>query len=256
MTDLPRSYMKVARAITGYWGTYLPSLDLKLGTIGRQVGGVFVKEGHISRFPEYEPALFSIDDVEQKAPTAVWNTSSVRMETLQVQADAPGKVVSAGVRLTFGAADEAAIICNIVREQSFSDLLALKDLMRRLYDQGRWDKDLCVVTEIISVASAWICFATASGQSAEIKASAPLSLPGDPLAALAAISGKGSLTASMDAKASSAFCATLPDGGTPLFRAMRFNQRLFGLLDPEIAYVRGGSSEFEEADFGAEPPAA
>jgi hypothetical protein len=106
-----------------------------------------------------------------------------------------------------------------------------------------------VVTDLVSVDSAWICFSTASGQTAEIKAKVPVALPGDPTAALSALSGSASLEASHSATKSSAFCATLPSGGTPLFRAIKFNRRWLGILKPELAHVRGSDEAFEEASF-------
>jgi hypothetical protein len=224
MSDLPKSYMRIARDITGYWGTYLPSLELRVGSIGRRVDGVFVREGHLSRYPAYSTAKIDIDDRPGRGPTVVWATRSVRMEVLNAEAKAPGEVATGGVRLNFGGANEAAIICNTPREQYFADTLAIKELMWQLRKKGEWDDALCVVTGLVSVGSAWICFATESGQAAEIKATAPLALPGDPTAALSALSGSASLEASHSAATSSAFCASLPSGGTPLFRALKFNR--------------------------------
>ena len=267
MPELPRSYMRVARDISGYWGTYLPSLRLEPGTIGLIVDGVLKRESHLSHFADYHPADFVIDDQPRKEPTVVWTTRSVQMDVVEVQGSAPGQVASGGVRVRFGAANEAAIICNAPRERAYADLIKLKELMRHLRERQLWDDGYCVVTEVVDVNSAWICFSTDAGQQAEIRAKAPLALPGDPTAALAALSGSGELAASHSASKSSAFLSSLPDGGTPLFRAIRFNPRWLGLLEPRIGdarppgrlgeladairNVRGGEEEFAEPEFGA-----
>jgi hypothetical protein len=250
VSDLPKAYMRVARNITGYWGTYLPTLNLQLGMIGRRSNGIFIREGHLSQYPGYSTSGFELDDNRRDEQTVVWNTQSVRMELLDADANALGKVASAGVRLSFGAANEAAIICRGPREQSFADLLAIKDLMWQLRKSGNWDDELCVVTDLVWVESAWICFSTASGQSAEIKAKGPVGIPGDPTAVLSALSGSASVEAIHTNAKSSAFCATLLSGGTPLFRAIKFNMRWLGLLNPELALVRGPDEAFEEAGFG------
>jgi hypothetical protein len=203
MSDLPKSYMRIARKITGYWGTYLPSLRLQVGATGRRVDGVFVREGHLSGYPGYTAPAFGIDDQPPRDPTVVWTTRSVRMQVVNAEAKTPGDVATGGVRVNFGAANEAAIICNAPREQSFADLRTVKDLMWQLRQQGRWDDDLCVVTGLVSVDSAWICFSTASGQAAEIRATAPLSLPGDPTGALSALFGSAKLAVREDRKAKS-----------------------------------------------------
>lgn len=250
MSDLPKAYMRVARNLTGYWGTYLPSLELQLGTIGRRVDGILVKQGHLSHFPGYDPAAYGIDDQRRSDPTVFWATKSVHAEVLKADAKTPGDVASGGVRLNFGGADEAAIICNAPRDQSYADTLALKEFMWRLRERGVWDDDLCVVTDLVLVGSAWICFSTASGQAAEIKAKAPLALAADPTAALSALSGSGSLEAARSAATSSAFCATVQSEGTPLFRAIKFNRRWLGLVKPSLDLVRGASDAFEEPSFG------
>jgi hypothetical protein len=250
VSDLPKSYVRVARQITGYWGTYLPTLNLQLGTIGRRSDGIFVREGHLSHYPGYSAKRFKLDDHRPNEPTVVWNTQSVRMERLKAEANALGEVATAGVRLNFGAANEAAIICNAPREQSFADLLEIKDFMWQLRRSESWDDELCVVTDLVWVESAWICFSTASGQTADIKAKVPVTIPGDPTTVLSALSGSASVEASHIGTKSSAFCATLPSGGTPLFRAIRFNIRWLGLLKPELALVKGPDEAFEEASFG------
>ena len=253
--NLPKSYIKVALGITGYFGTYLPSLRLEPGTIFRISDGVPVREAHLDHFPEFQRDQFPLNDQPESQSTAIWNTQSVQMDVINVQAQGPANVAGGAVRLRFGRANEAAIICNAVRYQAFADVLKLRALLRQLRRQNQWDDALCVVTEVVHVSSAWICFSTAANQEARISANAPLALPADPTGALAKLAGSASVEASHEHADSSAFCSTLPDGGTPLFQALRFNRsflNLFGTLEPKLDFSRSepdGPPEFEEPSF-------
>jgi hypothetical protein len=76
------------------------------------------------------------------------------------------------------------------------DLLPVKTLLRELRESNAWDPDLCLITEVLVVKSAWICFATDRDQVAEIKGSASLPLATEPDAALEAVAASGKVSAS------------------------------------------------------------
>jgi hypothetical protein len=248
MADLPKAYMNVTRALTGYWGTYLPTLKLAPGMLGVLDNGVFVKNGHIDSFKEYDPSAYPI--VEQPTDDAVtrWTTKAVSMEVVGGGVAAAG--AEAKVRLHFGQANEAAIICNGMRTSSYDDTGQIKTLLRSLLAAGKWDVELCLVTDVVIADTAWICFSTDRNQSADITAAAPLSLPVDPIGALKVIAGNGKLEASLSAAKTSAFCATLRSGGTPLFRAIRFTPGFLGLGAPSLGFTKGETNEFQEPAFG------
>ncbi len=251
MTVLPKAYMRIARELTGYWGTYLPSLALEPGTIGRKRDGVFIKEGHVQNLAGYDRKRHIAEKDPPGNPVNVWTTNNVRLDVLGASASAPVADASGRIRLRFGGANEAAIICNGASHWSFAELRHVKELMVELARGDAWDKDQIVVTEVMVVSSAWICFATEKDQTAEIKASAALALPGDPIAALEAIEGKASLEASAGGRQSAGYTTTLPEGGTPLFQAIGFKRSWWPFRQDRIDYTKkSGSTVFEEPDFG------
>lgn len=247
---LPKNYMKVTRELTGYWGTYLPTVHLEPGMLGEVADGVFSSRGNVSKFAAYRAGTFPV--IEQRTDGAVthWTTKSVSMEVFGASASAPADIAKGGVRLRFGAANEAAIICNGMRSASYDDIGAIKDLLRQLREDGEWDDDICLITDVVVVDSAWLCFSTDAGQAADITASSPLALPAAAVEALPLLGGKADISAAVTATKSSAICTNLPAGGTPLFRAIRFNPTWLGLGQPTLGLVRGEVGEFQEPAFG------
>jgi hypothetical protein len=246
---LPKAYMRVAREITGYWGTYLPSLQLEPGVMGRVVEGIFVKEGHLSQLPGFDPALHAVTEEAQRDPVSLWNTRHVSLNVLGVDASLPAGAGSAGIRLRFGAANEAAIICNGNAYRSFANLRAVKELMQQLLENGKWDRGQVMVTEVLATQKAWICFSTGKDQTAELHASAPLAPGADPLGLLRAAAGQVHLVASAANEQAAGYSTTLPNGGTPLFRAIQFRRDWRHPWQGAPQYLKG-ESPFEEPAFG------
>jgi len=71
-----------------------------------------------------------------------------------------------------------------------------------------------------------------------------------PVDALKDLAGKANMVASFSGSRSAGITASLPDGGTPLFRAIKLKR---GFLRPgniTIDYVKGPDPAFEEPTFG------
>lgn len=251
MATLPKAYMRVAKEITGYWGTYLPSMELEPGTIGRVVDGIFVKEGRLDQFPGFDPAVHSVQEEAERDPVSLWNTRHVSLNVLSADASLPAGAGSGGIRMQFGGANEAAIICSGNTYRSFTNLRAVKELMEQLLEDKKWDRDQCVVTEVLATRKAWICFSTGKDQAAELHLSGPVA-PGamDPLGVLKAAAGQASLMASSSNSEAAGYSTTLPNGGTPLFRAIKFSSGFNPFKAATPQYLKGGESAFEEPAFG------
>ena len=152
MASLPTKYMRVARNLTGYWGAYPPSAQMEPGMIGRSVDGVFVREGHLKTKPGWDANRLKIEKQRNFEAVTTWTTHNVAMTVVGAHVNAPGGAANGAVRVRFGGADEAVIICNGPLLWSFTDQDAVRGFMRELFDGGQWkDVGLCVVTEVILV---------------------------------------------------------------------------------------------------------
>jgi hypothetical protein len=251
--EFPRQYIRVARDITGYWGAYPPTYPLSPGMIGRpdKKDGAFVREDYLKNMPGYDRVTHAVEDNALSSdPVSIWTTKGVSMKTIGAGVAIPGLPASGKVQIHFAAQNEAAIICNGNLYRSFSSLGAVKQLMLDLLDKKKWDWDQCLVTEVLVAKAAWIFYATERDQTAEIQGSAPLDLSkfALPIEALKELAGKVNLEASFSSSPSGGITSSLPDGGTPLFRAIQFKKGF--LRGTTIDYTRGSDSVFEEPAFG------
>jgi hypothetical protein len=243
--------MNEIRKITGYWGTYLPSDRLFPGMVGRVENGLFTNEDSLSSFAGFDPAVHGPQKPQpSRTPVSVWQSKEVLMTSTQASANAPGNDASGAIRVGFSKANTAVMICKGIRSQGLINLAQVRSLMQDLLQDGKWDKDLCVVTEVLLVKAAWICFATNRDQEAEIKASASVGLTGTPIDALTNAAVKGDLSTSWSDKKSAGYSTEVTDGGTPLFHALRFKRSIFGLGPQKLQFLRGAATGFEEPEFG------
>jgi len=113
-----------------------------------------------------------------------WMTAGVKIDLLGGQAKIAGVPAAGRMKIQFGRASQAVIVCNGRMQSSFVDLDSVKALMRKLVCRGEWDRELCIITHVCAVSSALILFSTDKNQVAELKATASLSGLPDPLAAL------------------------------------------------------------------------
>lgn len=250
MTSLPTEYMRVARDITGYWGTYPLSKKLTPGMVGIEKDGVFIEESNLSRFKGYDPKKIHMGPSDDVDSNSVWLSQNVRVEVLGAQASTPGIQAKTNVKLHFDAANKAAIICNGLSGVRFADIIVVKEFLRKLRDENLWSMEYCLITEVLTTKSGHVLFSTDKNQVAELTTSAELSLPTVPVEILKAIAPSASISGKSNEQRSASFWSDIKDGGTPLFRALKFNKNFFGLGGEKIDYVKGNSNEFEEPSFG------
>ena len=258
--ELPRQYIQIAREITGYWGAYPPSYPLSPGMIGRpdKKDGAFIKEDYLKDMPGYDQAAHAIEENAAADAVTVWTSKRVSMKALSAGVAAPGLPASGKIQLHFDAKNEAAIICNGNLYRSFSSLESVKELMLDLLDQGKWDRNQCLVTEVLAVKAAWIFYATEKDQTGEIQGTASLDLTkfALPIDALKELAVKAELEASFSSGRSAGITSSLPNGGTPLFHAIQFKKDFIFRRTKTIDYTRGPDSAFVEPTFGEQIPAA
>ncbi len=248
---LPKAYMNEIRDITGYWGTYLPSDRLLPGMVGRIENGLFTKEGMLSDYPGFDPAVHDKDKPQpSRNRVNIWQSKNVTAASAQADASVPGVPANGEVRFKFNKANNAVMICKEVRAQSFMNLGRVKALLFDLLKAEKWDPALCLITDVRLVEAAWICFATGSDQEAVINASATIGLAAAPIDALKEAAAQGTLEASWNKNKSAGYSTEVTDGGTPLFLALRFKRSIPVIGSYDLKFLKGDSQYFEEPDFG------
>ena len=248
MTNLPKSYIKVLRDLTTHWGTYPPSITLEPGAVGRVVDGVFIKEGHISQFAGFDATKHAVNETLNDDTESRWATSSVKIEMIEAEGKVSAIPTTLRMKVQFGRASEALLVFMGASIRAFTNLEAVKELMRSLRQNGAWDPELCIVTQVFAVKSALIFFSTDKGQNAEVEASGTFALPFDPFAVLQA-SVNTRLAAFSKSTQFAGFFTALPSGGTPLFMAIAFNQAWWSFDKDKIKYLKG-NGEFVEPPLG------
>ncbi len=123
--------------------------------------------------------------------------------------------------------------------------------MWSLHEKGEWDKDQCLITEVLETTSARIFFASEKNQMVEFSAEGPVTLPAVGLDALQLILPKATLTAHSNNTQFAGYHAELSARSTPLFMAIRFTAKSWlNRQNRKIDYLRGSTDSFEEPPFG------
>jgi hypothetical protein len=242
--SLPKRYVAVARYLTGYWGAYPLGRLVGPGAIGRSVGGVFEHERHMRDLPGVDFDAHSLFDQPSGGSYNVWRSDGVNGELLELgmPAIATTLPIGAQIKLSFKREHSACISLRDARYVGFEDLVPIRTLVLRLWEEKAWDADWVLVTEVTAAESAAVVFATEAGQSASFRVSASLPLPSDILSLL--------VEPSVSSMTSSGMFESVPGKCTPLFKAVRIRRTLRGWR-PEVATVTKGPGDlFEEAVFG------
>ena len=219
--------------------------------IGRRVNGMFEEITHLERCPGYDADLLGIESYAHETATAQWQSSGVVAGKIKPSVDAPGKIAQLDVELGFRNRDDALLLLRGMQHHHYSDTRNLKHLLHDLREVGEWEEDYCVITEVIEANAAWVFCATDVEQSASLSASVsalPAALP----ASLQELVGDAALDASIGCANFRGFFTKLPNGGTPLFSALKFSREWWqlGLGKPHGAALKGADNVFEEASFG------
>jgi hypothetical protein len=245
MTELPRSYTKVVRRITGYWGAFPLGQDLAPGMVGRKEDTTFVRDSWLADYPGYDPDSFAAPPPEQRIGVDAWVGEGVRVDGTGVDAGGGALPVAGRFRLSFSGANEGAVVCRGIRDWSFQNPRLVKQHVVDLYKNDQWDRRNILVMNVMLTDAAWVMVSSGSGQSVELSVSGALAPAGAPELLKAAL-GDASLDLTHLASATVGYSATLPEGGSPLFQAVRL--RRFPRLEPR--FTKGSDGVFTEPAFG------
>lgn len=181
-----KQYLEEMNSKFGYFATWIPTTDLKLGDIGVIKGGIEIPLiGKITKGNEFT-RVSSLEEqgikfkIRRDTTPGNLEYSSAGNVTIKAKVSgslAPeGSVLSAlteadaGVLIEFG--DESGVVfkANKVLNPSIENLDALgKEILKR-YNNGEWDENWVVITELAQAESATIIISSGGGGKIELKA--------------------------------------------------------------------------------------
>jgi hypothetical protein len=249
--------------LTSFWGTYPPDTPMEPGMIGKIKKGAFVQEQDLHLLPGYDKKDHAIKNKPKKKSDAVltWSSEGVNIQSVGAAVTATPLPVSAKFKVEFSRENELVMICKGNTYRGFNDLRAIKMLMVDLVKKGLWDEQDCIITEVMTTQKAWMLFSTGKNQAGQIGTNvkvdpSKIGLPLDWLKTKIGGQAKVSMSFSDELSAGSSF--DLPEGGTPLFRALKFanhwwqkNKNNIDYLNRLTFYNRG---EEDKGIFDEKPP--
>ncbi|WP_030159613.1 hypothetical protein [Streptomyces sp. NRRL S-244] len=141
-------YTKELRERFGYSATWLPTVRIGLGDVGRMVGYEFERLGGLADFG----VRFEARGCESVGTMAYASSGGVEVTVGGTAEVASGPwAAPAGVAMSIKFSREGAVwfqaeACVV---EAIEDLLALESEIVALNEAGKWDDDLVVVTEVI-----------------------------------------------------------------------------------------------------------
>lgn len=175
-----KQYLEEMNSKFGYFATWIPTKDLKLGDIGVIKGGIgkitkgneFTRESSL----EEQGIKFKI-----RRDTTPGNLEYSSAENVTIKAKVSGNLApegsvlsvlteaDAGVLIEFGDKSGVVFKANKVLNPSIENLYTLgKEILER-YNNGKWDEDWVVITELAQAESATIIISSEGGGKIELK---------------------------------------------------------------------------------------
>ncbi|TAL34964.1 MAG: hypothetical protein EPN98_07870 [Phenylobacterium sp.] len=219
VVQLNLRYVREMREHFGYSATWLPTIALRLGDVGRLTGGGYEPLGSL--------ADFGIG-FETRTGVAYAELSYVSSNAVTFTAKAAGATPAAGSALAHG---DAGIQLSFAEKQAvffqaaqcktseIAPLLVLEQQIVAAAEKGDWKKDYVVVTEVVEAQAATIVISSSGNALIELKAKAGASLAP---ATMVDLSADLSIAQSRDIGTQ-----LVAQGGlAPLFRARSLHNRL------------------------------
>lgn len=161
----------------GYYATWNPGVPLMLGDIGTLKDNVFTKLSELSSFE----IKFDIRKDETKTPLEHNSKGSVSITTKLSGTVAPqGSVLAnadAGIIVEFSKENSTLFKANNTVSPSIKDTIKLGNQIIQLYEEGKWNKQWVIITELVEAENATIIISNSSNSKIELKANANLNAP-------------------------------------------------------------------------------
>jgi len=240
----------------GYYATWNPGLHLQLGDIGILQGNVFTRIGHL-RFQKINFEVNADDttpaDISYKTEGAVNVTTK-----LSGTAALPGSILKdtdAGLTIEFNKKNAIFFEADQTLTSTIADTIGLGEAVLKSFEDGKWDKNWVVITELVTAKAATILISSLAGAKIELKVTTSVSAPAIDLAD-ASLGLSTQFSKSMDTT------IIAQAGITPLFKAMKIRTPLFGepnfeplnvsafdLLTPQTISIEENKQRFKFAEI-------
>jgi hypothetical protein len=221
MASAERQYTReMMKRFGGYYATWNPGVNLKLGDIGLLKNNVFTRISNLASLG----VAFGIREDPTKLPLEYQSQGAVEVTTKVSGTAAPvGSVLAnadAGVIVEFSKSHATLFRALGTSSPSIEDSIALETAILSLYGQGKWKSSWVVITELVSAESATIIISNSSSGKIELKATANVQAPSIDLADLS-LGFSTQFAKGLETK----IVAT--ESLTPLFKVMGLKTKLF-----------------------------
>jgi hypothetical protein len=215
-----KQYTNELKRKFGYYATWNPGVQLKLGDIGTLKGNIFTRISNVNKLAiqfETRPDL-------TKTTLEHYSQGSVSVTTkLQGGKPLPGSILEemdAGIIVEFNKAFATLFKANNVTCPSVEDTITMGNEILALYKAGKWDKKWVVITELLEAESASILISNSGNGKIELKANTKMKSPGFDIAD-AGFNFSVQFARGMETQ------IVANEGLTPLFKLMGIKTRLF-----------------------------
>jgi hypothetical protein len=235
-------YTRGLRALSGYWGTWEPTVPIKVGTIGTLDGRVLIPTGHLSALPGLATGI-PATTLERRKVRAAWRRGVSWSSGGEVNASVPG--ANATIELHFMKGLSFLLTVAGADYRAFNDLRTVARVVLSQYKENNWNPDDILITHVVEAPHVTVIVSGESGGGVTIAADVVpeffrLEWLADAAAAIKVSHEKGVGFSCYAARA------------TPLYRAIQLDRNWLGR--ETMSLVRGETTDpmaaFREPDIG------
>ena len=160
----------------GYRATWLPGVPLSVGDIGVLVDGVFERRSSIKYYG------IEFNTLTDKTSASFDYASQKGVEiTIKMSGEIapPGSIlndVTAGIIVEISHANSVLFKANNTKNHSVKDINKLEKDVIKLYKEKKWEKEWCIITELVVADSATIIMSGSENSKIELEATADIGI--------------------------------------------------------------------------------
>lgn len=223
MSKTHRFYSKAIRKRFGYMATWYPGKELQLGQIGTVDYNIFNNYTSLEALGMKDLEVID-EDRDSEFEWSYEDKMSILTKAAG-EASPEGSSLSkadAGFYLKSEKADSIYLVAKDVRVQYISNIIPIQEKVLKLWDEGKWEKDWVIITEIMTWGSGSIIASQERDFKMDIKVNAELKTP-----IQAKDLAKGELKLSIKSPTTASVKLLGNEGLTPLFKGYRLQSGWF-----------------------------